>query len=905
MAVQLNDGKVLIVGWTTQIAELYDPTTETFTNADTTVYEHVQGATATLLQNGKVLLVGGTYDGAITAELYDPVTGQFTATDSLNYEHQYHSATLLQNGKVLIAGGRYVTPDSSHSKCELYDPATGTFTPTAGDLNIDRNGHAAVLLSDGKVLIAGGSRTTTPGSGIPLDSAELYDPASDSFTLTGNMAESRINHTATLLNDGTVLVTGRATGNTADIYDPSSGTFSATGNMSYDRRSHTAMRLPDGRVLIAGGVSGSGTLDTAELYDPSTGTFITAGSLSTARQQHTATLLPNGEVLIAGGHTGTTETSSAEHFTLAPSISIYQPTGIQSGNTKISFVIADPESSVVGLLVEGSDDDGVTWNNLSVTGDTTGITSANYDSSIVWLSGTDLPDQELWNGMLRITPHDRGSSGTADTTYIDLDNQVPQWVEAEGIEGDSTVTFWFNELVVDSTATNTSNITLSGGLTIASISVYESWTETTEKDSMTTAKGWAAGAVIDGEFYVIGGYTGSYLNTLLAYDPDTDSWTTKASMPTARRSPVAGVIDGKLYVAGGYKGSYLSTLEVYDPSTDSWTTKTPMTTAREDAAGGVINGRLYVAGGDNGTSVGLVESYDPATDSWTMQTSMPTLTYEGASGVIDGKLYVAGGWTTSLSNNLLVYDPATDSWSSKANMPTARRDAEAGVIGGKLYVAGGYGSSGYLDKLEVYDPASDNWTSKTSIPAPLRAPATGVIDNMLYAAGGHDGTSLRGILVVYDPQDCFDAELTSGQTLPSTTIPVTLSAFNIQDPYGNTATTLDKTFYPQEEGPSPFQPSIYMYQPDGRQSGNVTVAYEISDDDSSQVGLLVEYSTDGRTTWQAASVTSDTSDINFSNYESDLVWASGSDLNNQAVDDVQLRVTPYDSGGWGTADIVS
>jgi len=617
MAVRLNDGKVLIVGWSTQIAELYDPTTETFTNADTTIYAHSWAATATLLNDGKVLIVGGNGSSAVTAELYDPVTGQFTATDSLTYEHQYHSATLLQDGRVLIAGGRYVTPDSSHAKCELYDPVTGIFSPTIGDLNVDRNGHAAVLLSDGKVLLCGGGQTTTPGYSIGLNSAELYDPASDSFTLIGNMNQVRVGHEATLLSDGKVLVTGRTADSTTEIYDPSLGTFSATGNMSFTRYYHTATRLPDGSVLVAGGFNGTTQLNSAELFDPSTGVFTTVGNLATARMEHTAALLSNGEVLVAGGNPGSGTTNTAEIFSLAPSIAVYQPTGIQSGDTKISFVITDPESSAVGILVEGSDDNGVTWNNLSVTGDTSGITYSNYDSSIVWLSGTDLPDQELWNGMLRITPHDNGGWGTADTTYLDVDNLAPQWVEAEGVTGDSTVTFWFDELVSESAATNALNYTLSGGLSVANVNIDDSWGSGT---SMSYGDEGSVAGVIDGKLYVVGGQTGNSASPILEiYDPETESWSTGASLPVVRYRAAAGVIDGLLYVAGGDTslGASSNTMVVYNPATDSWESRASMPDVRTSASAGVIGGKLYIAGGGNFSTF----VYDPITDSWSIKSA--------------------------------------------------------------------------------------------------------------------------------------------------------------------------------------------------------------------------------------------------------------------------------------------
>jgi hypothetical protein len=264
--------------------------------------------TATLLNNGLVLIAGGeTSTNPIitsTAELYNPATGTFAVTGSLNTARYSHTATLLNNGLVLIAGGDGFAANGSITplaSAELYNPTTGNFTVT-GSMITARIWHTATLLTNGKVLIAGGLGA---GLGNLLASAEIYDPVAGTFTATGSLNTARDGHTATALNNGTVLVAGGnekgATQTTAELYSLASGSFIATGNLVAARSSHTATLLNNGSVLIAGGVESGVPLSSAELYNPATGTFTGTGSLNTARYSDTATLLNNGTVLMAGG----------------------------------------------------------------------------------------------------------------------------------------------------------------------------------------------------------------------------------------------------------------------------------------------------------------------------------------------------------------------------------------------------------------------------------------------------------------------------------------------------------------------------------------------------------------------------------------------------------------------------
>jgi hypothetical protein len=226
-------------------------------------------------------------------------SGHVAPASSMLEPRADHTATLLSNGKILIAGGMRRNQDF-YRWAELYDPATGKFQST-GAMNIARVGHMAVLLRSGKVLIAGG----WVGYG-PTDTAELYDPATGKFTPAGKMTHKRGDASATLLSNGDVLITGGADHLSpggvaaAEVFYADTQTFEAVGPMHDGRVSHTSTLLSDGRVLITGG-RGDSVTASAELYDPKTRRFVPTGSLLVARYKHTAGLLPDGTVLIAGG----------------------------------------------------------------------------------------------------------------------------------------------------------------------------------------------------------------------------------------------------------------------------------------------------------------------------------------------------------------------------------------------------------------------------------------------------------------------------------------------------------------------------------------------------------------------------------------------------------------------------
>ncbi len=333
-ATLLRDGRVLVVGGAgSTSAETWDPATGLFTQTGS-LAEPRSAHTATLLDDGRVLVVGGRSGDSLLdnlVEIWDPDTGAFTVAGSLDEARQGHTATRLRDGRVLVVGGS--GDAGSRGSAEIWDTGTRAFTRT-GSLAEARAGHTATLLRDGRVLVVGGSALAT---------AELWDPVTEAFTGTGSLVDqrtcgdshcspgsARMLHAATLLADGRVLVTGGTDGQlsaianvTAEVWDPDTGTFSMAGSMAEGRRSLTATLLADGRVLVVGGSDAFQfpvSRDSAEIWDPATSSFSRTGSLAEARSAHTATRLSDGRVIVIGGEgkalINGTDGRSAEVFQL-------------------------------------------------------------------------------------------------------------------------------------------------------------------------------------------------------------------------------------------------------------------------------------------------------------------------------------------------------------------------------------------------------------------------------------------------------------------------------------------------------------------------------------------------------------------------------------------------------------
>lgn len=428
---QLADGRVLVAGGPGMFAnaktEIFDPATNAWSTASNMSVSRAYH-TATTLNDGRVLVTGGidspvyasvTYD---SSEIFDLATGNWSTGSTMNVARSEHGATLLDNGRVLVTGGRGLTGSGLNS-AEIFDPASGTWTAT-GSMSAIRLSHTATRLNDGRVLVVGG-----------LSEPEIFDPASGTWSAAGTMNTLRIWHSAELLSDGRVMVVGGSQANaggqfiplaSAEIFDPATGAWTITGTMQHTRARFTATRLSDDRVLAAGGFNDGSTHSSAEIFDPATGTWAVTGSMIDARKGHRATLLNDGRALIVGGESDG-GTCCAELFTLDGGASTPTPTPTFTptptpppSGSNIVYVSSTSGGSAGGVSFADED---ILAHDLS-----TGAWSLHFDGSDVGLGSTDINAFDILDDgtlLLSINSGDFSLSGFGTVDDSDILHFVP------------------------------------------------------------------------------------------------------------------------------------------------------------------------------------------------------------------------------------------------------------------------------------------------------------------------------------------------------------------------------------------------------------------------------------------------------------------------------------------------
>ena len=637
---------------------------------------------------------------------------------TLDPERSGHAATLLSSGKILITGG--VNESAVLSSAVLYDPATGLITPT-GAMSAARENHTSTLLPDGRVLVTGGEDQ----NGAAQQSAELYDPTAGTFSLTPvGMRIARTQHTATLLDDGTVLVVG---GQSADIFNPSDNSFTqTTGNPVQSRRSHMASRLPSGKVLLTGGYVGNIASSTAEVYDPATQTFTaTPNPMVIPRANHTSTPLPSGEVFITGGFSGTSPHSETERYDPITQTFTLDTSMLFHRSNHRAILQGDGQVLVIG---------GVTLES--------GFLAVNeiYD-----------PAAKTW------TEHGQLLEDRAGHT---------------------------------ATALLSGNILVAGGVTgnqtLQSAEILDPVThQFTSLGNMQVPRNQHTATLLpDGQVLITAGSTDTAsLNSAEIFDPANNSFTLLGStLKDGRKNHTATLMnDGRVLVAGGRNSAdgKLRTAELFNPTTNIFTSTGSMKSLRALFTATLLNdGRPLMVGGvvTGGGETDTAETYDPVAGTFKFTSGLLNIGRKRhrASLLNDGSVLITGG--TILANGqgggdrttetAELFDPVTETFSNVGNMSVTRSDHDSVLLAdGTVVITGGTVDPAVGDVYAVgpktFFPTADNMMEARGrlVSLRLKNVAWGSLQDHVLAIGGSDiGSSIFGgaqqalaSVEIYDP----------------------------------------------------------------------------------------------------------------------------------------------------------
>jgi len=701
----LQGAKVLIAGGgyasgllnvITANAELYDPASRSFSATGSLAAPRAYHA-ATLLGNGKVLVTGGYYTQVLaSAELFDPSTGSFTAAGSMTDSRVYQTATLLQNGKVLITGG-FDASGKILSSAELYDPSSGSFTQT-GSMSLARFGQSATLLPNGQVLIAGGE-TISGNVSSDAASAELFNPATGQFSLTGGMSVGREFASSALLNNGSVLIAGGSqvltgTLREAEIYDLSTGVFSSTGAMGTPRFLLSSVTLSDGTVLVIGGDDGSSDLASVEIFNPTTGQFSPTWLMPSPHDYAAATLLPDGSVLVSGG---------MNQGQLSGAAATYPPPSLTAGSASSIFTVDNPVPIIAGLST-----------NTSPAGQQVIVNGTNFVSGsdvlvngiAVASFGTPSAPNQVWYypdvaGIYSVSVNNPTPGGGISNSVALQVNVSVQITPARALWAPGST----NQLSASVSGTTNTGVTWSlqeGGLagTIDSTGLYTA--------------GQTAGT-----YHIVATSVAEPSQSAVApviIGPDAGEMSAAPQLITPRSEEAEILMaNGEVLVAGGNNSSGDSAAaEIYDPSTNSFSATGSMSVPRSDPAIALLSkGSVMVAGGGRGVLGDFItgaEIYNPATGLFSTTSSMvdPTLSAQTLTTLQNGKVLVIGS-TASAE----LYDPSTGAFSLTGNLTTDRRNGFTATLlnNGKVLVAGGSPGS----SAELYDPATGTFSPTGSM----------------------------------------------------------------------------------------------------------------------------------------------------------------------------------------------
>ncbi|MCQ4166342.1 kelch repeat-containing protein [Tahibacter harae] len=634
---------------------------------------------------------------------------EFRRGPDLSAPRSGHAAALLQDGRVLVAGS---TAQAAAWSSELYDPVQHRWQPGPGLAQAEA-GASLTVLPTGKVLLAGQGR-------------QLFDPATNTWSASTQGLLQRRRHSAVLMADGQVLLAGgeaRFGGeiDTLEGYDAIGNSWNYWGRLNQPRQAHAAVRLVSGKVLVAGGRAGGAELSSAETFELQHYLVETTASMLAARSDFSLTLLPDGRVLAAGGSSNGVSQSSCE---------IYDPA---SGTWQWAAGMLHPRSGhAASLLPNGR----LLVSGGNVAAGTAQATAEIYDPvTNQWSAASELAVARAGHTAVLLPSGSvllAGGSGAAaalSSEWFDPALTSTQFATVPQTLRRGAIT----------TLLPPDKVLLGGGSGLpgddsSAAEVFDTGAGTWSWLGLVAGRTRHTQTLLgNGKVLLAGGlYSGAPTAHCELADGLTATSAATAFLLTPRYAHSATLLaDGGVLAAGGYASGAAPTaaVEYYRSGAGAWLPRAALNTARAGHTATLLgDGRVLVSGGRGagGQLLDSAEIYDPAADSWTAAAA-PGIARESATATLlrSGEVFVLGG-VDSADQPLAradLYDPRTGSWRQAATPLRGRVQHTMTVLpGGQVLVAGGRtGASGGSDAVEIYTPEFNNWSSA----APLMSPRAG------------------------------------------------------------------------------------------------------------------------------------------------------------------------------------
>lgn len=751
----LPDGRVFLQGdlppqtspTTSASIDIYNPVSNRFSRVSSLALARWQNGSA-LLADGRVMITGGRTNTTLESvaaltEIYNPISNTVTPAANLLIPRGFPKATALLDGRVLISGGNMAS-NISVLRTEIYNPNTDTYT-FGGFLTYPRlSVSTATLLADGRVLLVG-------GSGVGATVPEIFEPVSNTVSVAGTLIEPRTGgHTVTLLQNGKVLIVGGGLTASvitakAEVYDPATMTSTLVGNLITARRGHTATLLPDGRVLIAGGTipAGDGGVfytGSTEIFDPISQTFSAGPTMLATRENARAVMLQNGQVLITGGRTPSLVTT-AEVFDTEITVSSADWYALLQSVEDLTFTL----NGVQAQLITAND----AINGLTLTNSTLQGQLASANGTITGLVTTNAQLQarldELQPNPFRLLPDTLPPRPRILTFSLPdgrvllmstITSEVPA-TRSAGIYDPQTGSMITAGGMNEARVGQTGNLLPDGRVLFAGGSIRSLpsgvvvVTNSTEIYNVSTSNSVpgpnmvyariAAGSVNlpDGRFLVFGGRNAStpFVAQSEIFEPTNNAFRPSGVMPEVLNLATATLLqDGRVLIYGSSTNA-TPVIQIYNPATEIFNSVTGPSTGRIGHQATLLaDGKVMISGGRTvigGQILNTTEIFNPVTGTFSTGPNMLLGRQNFTSTtLLDGTVLVTGGQTNTASNfpatiMAEIFDPAQGAFSSAGVMQT-NQFFHAGVLlpNGTVLLTGGMSGigTGLLFKSQIYDP---------------------------------------------------------------------------------------------------------------------------------------------------------------------------------------------------------